>query len=209
MDSAVCFPIKERGLYGTRAVKGKWRRPVPQPIREGEEWRFVCARSSSLLYFAPITRRSLAEHAAIHPLGAGIYPKATVLNRFIAKLIDLFLAAAAAEVIASVGFLAGVAYLFVADGFAGGRSIGKRLIGLQTVLPDIREPAGFRESIIRNIPFAAAQLLFSVPYVGWLASAAIVGFEAMLIIGNEQGRRLGDELAGTQVLDAGRLALPD
>lgn len=27
--------------------------------------------------------------------------------------------------------------------------------------------------------------------------------------GNEQGRRLGDEVAGTQVLDAGRLALPD
>jgi hypothetical protein len=156
-----------------------------------------------------ITRRSLAEQAETHPLGTGIYPKATILNRFIAKLIDVFLAAAAAEVIASVGFLAGVAYLFVADGFAGGRSIGKRLIGLQTVLPGIREPAGFRESIIRNIPFAAAQLLFAVPYVGWVAAAAIVGFEAILIIGNEQGRRLGDELAGTQVLDAGRLAVPD
>ena len=154
-------------------------------------------------------RRSLANRLGSIPLGTGIYPKATVLNRFIAKLIDVFLAAAATEVIASVGFLAGVAYLFVADGFAGGRSIGKRLIGLQTVLPEIREPAGFRESIIRNIPFAVAQLLFAVPYVGWLASAAIIGFEAILIIGNEQGRRLGDELAGTQVLDAGRLALPD
>jgi uncharacterized RDD family membrane protein YckC len=151
----------------------------------------------------------LAEHVGVHPLGTGIYPKAQVLNRFIAKLIDLFLAAAAAEIIAPVGFLAGVAYLFVADGFAGGRSIGKRLIGLQTVLPSTREPAGFRESIIRNIPFAVAQLLFAVPYIGWLGSAAIVMFEAILIIGNEQGRRLGDELAGTQVLDAGRLAVPD
>lgn len=151
----------------------------------------------------------MAEQVGIHALGTGLYPKAQVLNRFIAKLIDLFLAAAATEVMASVGLLAGVAYLFVADGFAGGRSIGKRLIGLQTVLPDTREPAGFRESIIRNIPFAAAQLLFAVPYVGWLGSAAIVTFEAILIIGNEQGRRLGDELARTQVLDAGRLALPD
>jgi uncharacterized RDD family membrane protein YckC len=151
----------------------------------------------------------LAEHVGVHPLGTGIYPKAQVLNRFIAKLIDLFLAAAAAEIISPVGFLAGVAYLLVADGFAGGRSIGKRLIGLQTVLPSTREPAGFRESIIRNIPFAVAQLLFAVPYVGWLGSAAIVMFEAILIIGNEQGRRLGDELAGTQVLDAGRLAIPD
>ncbi|MEO5632177.1 MAG: hypothetical protein ABIQ24_04885 [Nitrospiraceae bacterium] len=40
-------------------------------------------------------------------------------------------------------------------------------------------------------------------------SAAIITFEAVLILGNEQGRRLGDEVAGTQVLDAGRLALPD
>jgi predicted RNase H-like nuclease len=37
----------------------------------------------------------------------------------------------------------------------------------------------------------------------------IIAFEAVLIVGNEQGRRLGDELAGTQVLDAGRLALPE
>ncbi len=151
----------------------------------------------------------MAEQVGVHPLGVGIYPKAQVLNRFIAKLIDLFLAAAAAEVIVPVGFLAGLAYLLVADGFAGGRSIGKRLIGLQTILPDTREPAGFRESIIRNIPFAVAQLAFAVPYVGWLVSAAVVVFEAILIIGNERGRRLGDELAGTQVLDAGRLALPD
>ena len=152
----------------------------------------------------------MAEQVGVHSLvGTGIYPKAQVLNRFIAKLIDLFLAATAAEVVAPVGFLAGLAYLLVADGFAGGRSIGKRLIGLQTILPDTREPAGFRESIIRNIPFALAQVAFAVPYVGWLVSVAIVGFEAILIIGNEQGRRLGDELAGTQVLDAGRLALPD
>ncbi|WP_455246157.1 RDD family protein [Petrachloros mirabilis] len=155
----------------------------------------------------------MTEQFGVNPLGVGIYPKAQVLNRFIAKLIDLFLAAAAAEIIVPVGFLVGLAYLLVADGFAGGRSIGKRLIGLQTVLPETREPAGFRESIIRNIPFAFAQLTFAVPYVGpylgWLVSAVVVGFEAVLIIGNEQGRRLGDELAGTQVLDIGRLAVPD
>jgi hypothetical protein len=52
----------------------------------------------------------LAEQVAFHPLGAGIYPKAAVLNRFIAKLIDVFLAAAAAEVIVPVGLLAGVSW---------------------------------------------------------------------------------------------------
>ena len=149
------------------------------------------------------------EVSGVHSIGAGLYPKAQVLNRGIAKLIDLFIVAAAGQVIVPVGFLAGLAYILIADGFAGGRSIGKRLIGLQTVLPDRREAAGFRESIIRNLPVAVAHLAFAVPYVGWIVSVAIMAFEAVLILGNEQGRRLGDEVAGTQVLDAGRLALPD
>lgn len=149
------------------------------------------------------------EVSGVHSIGVGIYPKAQVLNRGIAKLIDLFIVAAAGQVIVPVGFLAGLAYILIADGFAGGRSIGKRLIGLQTVLPDRHEAAGFRESIIRNMPFAVAQLAFAVPYVGWIVSGAIIAFEAILILGNEQGRRLGDEVAGTQVLDVGRLALHD
>jgi len=149
------------------------------------------------------------EVGGVRSIGAGIYPKAQILNRGIAKLIDLFIVAAASQVMVPVGFLGGLAYILIADGFAGGRSIGKRLIGLQTVLPDRRTAAGFRESIIRNLPFAVAQLAFAVPSVGWLVSVVIIVFEAVLIIGNEQGRRLGDEVAGTQVLDAGRLALPD
>ena len=149
------------------------------------------------------------EVSEVQTIGSGVYPKAQVLNRGIAKLIDLFIVAAAGQVIVPVGFLAGLAYILTSDGFAGGRSIGKRLIGLQTVLPDRREAAGFRESIIRNVPFAVAQLAFAVPYVGWIMSGAIIAFEAVLILGNEQGRRLGDEVAGTQVLDAGRLVLPD
>lgn len=149
------------------------------------------------------------EVSGVHSIGSGVYPKAQVLNRGIAKLIDLFIVAAASQMIGPVGFLAGLAYILISDGFAGGRSIGKRLIGLQTVLPDRREAIGFRESIIRNLPFAVAQLAFAIPYVGWLLAAAIIAFEAVLVFGNEQGRRLGDEVAGTQVLDAGRLALPD
>lgn len=138
-----------------------------------------------------------------------VYPKAHVLNRFIAKLIDLFIVVAADEIAPPVGFLSGLAYILIADGFAGGRSIGKRLVGLQTMQLDSREPAGFRESIIRNLPCGAAQVLFAVPYIGWIGSVAILAFEGLLIVGNEQGRRLGDEVARTQVLDAGQLAVPD
>lgn len=149
------------------------------------------------------------EVGGTSPFAVGMYPKAHVLNRFVAKLIDLLIVAAAGEIVPPVGFLAGLAYILVADGFAGGRSIGKRLIGLQTIRPETRESAGFRESIIRNLPLAVAQLTCEIPYVGWAVALAIVVFEALLVLGNDQGRRLGDEVARTQVLDAGQLALPD
>ena len=149
------------------------------------------------------------EVRGVQSISAGVYPKAQMLNRGIARLIDLFIVAAAGQMLVPVGFLGGLAYILIADGFSGGRSIGKRLIGLQTVLPGQREAAGFRESIIRNLPFAVAHVAFSVPYVGWLISIAIIAFEAVLIVGNEQGRRFGDEVAGTQVLDVGRLVSPD
>ncbi|MDH5347630.1 MAG: RDD family protein [Nitrospira sp.] len=138
-----------------------------------------------------------------------VYPKAHVLNRFIAKLIDLFIVVAAGEIAPQVGFLSGLAYILIADGFAGGKSIGKRLVGLQTMRLDGRGTVGFRESIIRNLPLGGAQIAYAIPYIGWLVSLAIFAFESFLIIGNEQGRRLGDEVARTQVLDAGQLAVPD
>ena len=147
--------------------------------------------------------------AGVKLMEQAVYPKAHVLNRFIAKLIDLFIVVAADEIASPVGFLSGLAYILIADGFAGGRSIGKRLVGLQTMRLDSRESAGFRESIIRNLPCGMAQVLFAVPYIGWIGSVAILAFESLLIIGNEQGRRLGDEVARTQVLDAGQLAVPD
>ena len=143
------------------------------------------------------------------PIDVGVYPKAQVLNRVIAKLVDLLSVAAADKLVPPVGFLAGLAYILVADGFAGGRSVGKRLIGLQTILPRAREAAGFKESIVRNLPFGLAYLMFEIPYVGWMVAVAMVSVEALLIIGNDHGRRLGDEIARTQVLDAGQLDFSD
>ena len=142
-------------------------------------------------------------------MGEGVYPKARVLNRFIAKFVDLILVAAAGRLVPPVGWLAGLAYVLIGDGWTGGQSLGKRLVGLRTVVPRSREVSGFRESIIRNLPFALAYLLFLIPYIGWALAIAVVLVEALLIIGNEQGLRLGDEIAHTQVLDAGQLDLPD
>lgn len=151
----------------------------------------------------------MTEGEGTSPLGPGVYPKAHVLNRFIAKFVDAIIVAAASKVAPPVGWLAGLAYVLIADGFSGGRSLGKRLIGLQTVVPQTREASGFKESIIRNLPLAFAYLLFPIPYVGWVLALAITALEGLLIIGNDQGLRLGDEIAHTQVLDAGQLDLRD
>ncbi len=138
-----------------------------------------------------------------------VFPKAHVLNRLIAKIVDLILVAAAVQLVPPVGWLAGLAYVLIADGFSGGRSVGKRLIGLQTVLPRARDVAGFKESIVRNLPLALAYLLFALPYIGWFLAGGVTLFETLLIIGNERGIRLGDEIAQTQVLDDGQLDRPD
>jgi RDD family len=133
-----------------------------------------------------------------------VYPKALPLNRFIAKLVDIIIVAAADKLVPPIGWLGGLAYVLIADGFSGGRSIGKRLIGLQTVVRPTHEIAGFKESILRNLPLAVGYLLYPLPYIGWLVAFAITGLEALLILGNDQGLRLGDEIAQTQVLDAGQ-----
>jgi len=152
----------------------------------------------------------LAEEAwGGSPFPDEVYPKADVLNRFIAKAVDGLLVAAASQLVEPVGWIAGLTYALIADGFPGGQSVGKRLIGLQTVIPRTKEFAGFRDSIIRNLPLAFAYVLFPIPYVGWLLAGAVVAFEALLLIGNEQGLRLGDEIAGTQVLDSGQLDFPE
>ena len=149
------------------------------------------------------------ESWGLSGLGEAVYPKAHVLNRLIAKFVDVIIVAAVSRLVSPVGWFGGLVYVLIADGFSGGRSIGKRLIGLQTVVPHTRQVSHFRESIIRNLPLAAAYLLFAVPYLGWGLAMAIVVFETLLIVGNDQGLRLGDELARTQVLDAGQMDLPD
>lgn len=133
--------------------------------------------------------------------GSWVYPKSSVLHRFIAKFLDLLVVAAIYEIPLRISFLAGLSYLLIADGFADGRSIGKQLIGLQIITPATRKKASFKESIIRNFPLAIAYLFFYLPYIGWLFSLMVIGFEALLMIGNPKGLRVGDELAKTQVLD--------
>ena len=132
--------------------------------------------------------------------------KANVLHRFVAKFVDFLIVAASSEIIPPVGFLVGLTYLLIADGLLQGQSIGKRIVGLTTMKVSLIKVASFRDSALRNAPLAAGMVLGLIPYLGWIFLGVIIGLEALLIIGNDQGLRIGDEIAQTQVTD--RVTIP-
>lgn len=127
--------------------------------------------------------------------------RANLLNRFLARFIDFLVVAAMTQVLPPIGIWAGITYLFMADGLSQGRSLGKRVIGLQTIQVDQLMPCTYKESLLRNFPLVLGYLVFFIPYVGWFLAALIVGGEAIVILGNPRGMRIGDEVARTQVID--------
>lgn len=130
-----------------------------------------------------------------------VQPKAGVFNRVVAKFIDVLVALLLAELPGRVGVIAGLTYIGVADGLMGGRSVGKRLIGLRTVMRKTGRPADFRASVLRNTTIGFLYLLYRIPLVGWAFAVFGLGFEMLLIIGSHEGLRLGDEIAGTVVAE--------
>lgn len=160
-----------------------------------------------------IKKMNVSETFLDQPLGSPKdLGKAGLLNRIIARTIDFIIVAALYEAIPKVGFFAGLTYLLIADGLLEGRSVGKKLIGLRVIIYNNTEKVtacGFKESIMRNFPFAAGFILFGilnlVPLIGWFFSfiviAIVVLFESLVLIGSEKGMRLGDELAKTHVIE--------
>ncbi|MBI5847029.1 MAG: RDD family protein [Nitrospirae bacterium] len=127
--------------------------------------------------------------------------RAGLLLRTAAKILDLILIAAVIEVIPRAGFLAGLAYLLLGDGLFDGRSLGKKLIRLKAVSINALQPCTFREALLRNSTLGLGYILWLVPWIGWIALPVIAAVEFILILGNKEGRRLGDEIAGTTVIE--------
>jgi uncharacterized RDD family membrane protein YckC len=126
--------------------------------------------------------------------------RAGLLSRVAAKAVDLILVLAAAEILPKAGFLAGVGYILIGDGFPGGRSLGKRLLGL-SVLTDGGKACSVRESILRNLVPAMALLLWRVPFMGWIFTLLGFSFEFIVLLGSPEGKRVGDEMAKTWVAE--------
>ncbi len=127
--------------------------------------------------------------------------RAGLLLRVAAKVLDVILVAAVIEIIPRAGYVAGLAYLLLSDGLTDGRSLGKRLIRLRVISSESGQPCSFRESILRNSTFGLGYLLLLTPWIGWFCAAVIAGIEFILLVGSKEGKRLGDELAKTTVIE--------
>ncbi len=142
-------------------------------------------------------------------------PKADLGKRVIAIIIDAVIAAVLG-VIPIAGGIIGTAYIVIRDGldvdFMPNRSLGKKIMSLQPVRLDGGK-VDIETSLRRNWMFglgAITSLLIYIPIVGWilipiigLVALGIGIYEIYLVITDAEGRRWGDRLAGTKVIEVG------
>lgn len=128
--------------------------------------------------------------------------KASLLLRVFAKILDLLIIAVMAELVPKAGFYAGVFFMLISDSLFNGRSPGKYLMGIKTVSLKDGKPCSVRDSILRNSIFGIGLLLYRIPIIGWLFFVLVAAFEFLILLGSNEGMRLGDELAKTSVFEA-------
>jgi hypothetical protein len=116
-----------------------------------------------------------------------------------------------------------VIYLLVKDFLFKGRGVGKNLVGLQVVDSRFMRPADLVQSVVRNmswlLPFVVLSvtqilaLLIPLVWINQIISEAVhilgavycmamLPVEAYRTYYRSDGLRLGDELAGTKVVEA-------
>ncbi len=143
------------------------------------------------------------------------YPKASLLLRGGARLVDVLIAFALYRSTGPAGIVIALLYLLFADGMLQGQSPGKKLFGVKVVYLPTRQGARHRDSVLRNSPFGLVVILAMMPDLGLKAFIAgclvIGGIEAFKCWKDPLGIRLGDLWASTQVTDgkvvAGQSAL--
>ncbi len=139
--------------------------------------------------------------------------KADTGKRVVAAVIDCIVAAIL-NAVPTIGGLVAAAYWLLRDGlditFMDRRSIGKRVMKLRPVRLDGR-PVDIETSARRNWMFALGGIVWFLKYIfilGWLLigpvllAAIVLGiYELYRVITDPQGRRLGDAMAGTKVVE--------
>jgi uncharacterized RDD family membrane protein YckC len=155
----------------------------------------------------PLTAAPVGAYA---PPGARLYVKANFGARLLAYIIDCIVSIAPVTVISIFVGVSGMVnrrmpisvilivasalwafwYNFTKDDREGGQSIGKDMMDLMVVHTETNTPCSMGQSAIRAVIWFLVSL---IPVVGWLV-------EPVIAIAAEDGRRLGDRAAGTQVI---------
>ena len=152
--------------------------------------------------------------------------KADLVKRFVAVFIDGIISAVIAGIfstfgalLSGIGLLLAAGYTLVRDGltldFANGRSIGKHIMKLTPVRLD-GGTMDINTSIRRNWPLALSSLISAFGYFFGGMSLIVIGaavvligqvagllglVEGILVLTDNEGRRIGDKMAGTKVVD--------
>ncbi len=133
------------------------------------------------------------------------YPKASLLLRAGARLIDTAIAWSLYWSFGPTGVVMALLYTLFADGMLQGQSPGKKIFGVKVVFVPTKSGARHRDSVLRNAPFGLVVILSMMPEVGpraFLAGLVVIGsIEALQCLRDREGVRLGDTWAQTQVID--------
>lgn len=139
--------------------------------------------------------------------------KADLTKRFIAAVIDGIISSIVA-VIPVIGAIVGAAYTLTKDAIMfqvtkdaqwKNRSIGKKLMGLEVVSASGAD-IDLAASCMRNWPLAIGTIIMIVPIIGWIIGglvAFVLGIlELLLVLSDAKGRRLGDKVGNTMVVES-------
>ena len=147
----------------------------------------------------------------------GSYSKASLENRFLASLIDGLIITGFAIpamifyiigmtkfdsyygsddaiplfIIAAFLYFIPIVYALIKDGLGNGQSWGKKAVGLMVVYLPNNTPCTIGQSCLR---YLISTLLNIIPFIGWL-------IEPIMVFVTEDGRRLADKTANTQVIE--------
>lgn len=152
-------------------------------------------------------------------------------KRIVALIIDAFVANLAGMATSFIPFvnqflffqLTMTLYLLVRDMFFDGRGLGKNLIGLQVVDVSTGAPCSLMQSVIRNgvilgpllVYYIATAVVKLIPnqavvdtavqilnLLGTAYTFCVIPYEAYLCYSSADGRRLGDKIAGTALVES-------
>ncbi len=147
---------------------------------------------------------------------AGPFPKASTFRRLLGSGVEYVvyvvcvglvvamdlatLGAAALSALLPIGLIA------LRDCNAGAFSLAKRISHMRVIAMRSGQSASNSQALFRNSYYLGLLLLATIlPWFSWLFSiffTAFVALDVLMILASPQGRRLGDMLADTQVVEA-------